>query len=77
MLGPVNIGDGAKIAAGAVVVRDVPAGAMAAGVPAKILNGDRTVPLGPGEEMNVRPQEGEELPSACRQITDKNVCSTR
>ena len=33
----VNIGDNAVIAAGAVVTRDVPAGCLAAGVPAKVI----------------------------------------
>lgn len=37
VLGDINIGDGAIIGANAVVVKDVPAGAIAIGVPAKIL----------------------------------------
>lgn len=37
VLGPVHVGNGAKIGAGAVVVRDVPPGATAVGVPAKNL----------------------------------------
>ena len=37
ILGPVKIGDGAKIGANAVVLSDVPAGAVAVGVPARIL----------------------------------------
>ncbi|MEA4911261.1 MAG: serine O-acetyltransferase [Oscillospiraceae bacterium] len=37
VLGPVNIGDGAKIAAGAVVLHDIPAYATAVGVPARVV----------------------------------------
>jgi serine O-acetyltransferase len=40
ILGPILVGDGAKIGSNAVVVRDVPAGATAVGVPARILVGD-------------------------------------
>jgi serine O-acetyltransferase len=36
VLGPVWIGDGARIGANAVVVKDVPAGALAVGVPAVV-----------------------------------------
>ena len=38
ILGPINIGDNAKIGSNAVVVKDVPAGATAAGIPARILD---------------------------------------
>jgi serine O-acetyltransferase len=37
VLGPVRVGDGAKIGAGAVVVTDIPAGATAVGVPARAI----------------------------------------
>lgn len=48
ILGPVTIGDGAVIGANAVVISDVPAGALAVGIPAHIVPGRaaarRTVP---------------------------------
>lgn len=37
VLGPVTIGDGARIAANSLVINDVPAGATAIGVPARIM----------------------------------------
>ena len=41
ILGPIHIGDGAKIGSNAVVVKDVPAGATAAGIPARILDEEK------------------------------------
>jgi serine O-acetyltransferase len=38
ILGPITIGDNAKVGSNAVVVKDVPAGATAAGIPARILD---------------------------------------
>lgn len=37
LLGAINVGEGAQIGANAVVLRDVPAGALAVGVPAHIV----------------------------------------
>ena len=42
ILGPITIGEGAKIGSNAVVVKDVPAGATAAGIPARILDEEKT-----------------------------------
>src|SRR5579859_1069641 len=41
VLGPINVGDGAKIGSNAVVVKDVPPGGTAIGVPARILLEDQ------------------------------------
>ncbi|MHB9099923.1 MAG: serine O-acetyltransferase [Sulfuricella sp.] len=38
ILGPIFIGDGAKVGSNAVVVKDVPAGATAVGIPARIID---------------------------------------
>ena len=40
VLGPIRVGDGAKIGSNAVVVRDVPPGATAVGIPARIVTVD-------------------------------------
>ncbi|MBU1852776.1 MAG: serine O-acetyltransferase [Candidatus Omnitrophica bacterium] len=37
ILGPVSVGDGAKIGSGSVVVKDVPSGATVVGVPGKVV----------------------------------------
>lgn len=41
VLGPITVGQGAKIGSNAVVVKDVPAGATAVGIPARILDEDK------------------------------------
>jgi serine O-acetyltransferase len=41
ILGPINIGDGARIGSNAVVVKDVPPGTTAIGIPARILEKDQ------------------------------------
>src|SRR5215470_6204143 len=41
LLGPIRVGDGAKIGSNAVVVRDVPPGATAVGIPARIIESGR------------------------------------
>ena len=43
ILGPLLIGDAAKVGSNAVVVRDVPAGATAVGIPARIVTGEEAV----------------------------------
>lgn len=43
ILGPITIGKDAKIGAGAVVLKDIPDGATAVGIPAKVvrINGEK------------------------------------
>jgi len=41
ILGPITIGAGAKIGSNAVVVKDVPAGATAVGIPARIIDNEQ------------------------------------
>jgi len=43
ILGPIFVGDGAKVGSNAVVVRDVPAGATAVGIPARVVSGDQAL----------------------------------
>ena len=50
ILGNITVGDRAKIAAGSVVLKDVPAGATVAGVPAKIVGQGRS--YSPAEFMD-------------------------
>lgn len=60
VLGPFNVGDNARIAAGAVVLREVPANATAVGVPARIvrLNGNRNENL---DQINVSDPVAQDL----------------
>src|SRR5687767_11445376 len=47
ILGSVTVGDGAAIGANAVVLRDVPAGALAVGIPARIIQSNQLKPTAP------------------------------
>ncbi len=42
MLGPINIGDGARIGSNSVVLKDVPAGATVVGIPAHVVDRKRS-----------------------------------
>lgn len=56
ILGPITVGAGAKIGSNAVVVRDVPAGATAIGIPARLVesadNGGRFAAYAVGRDVN-------------------------
>jgi serine O-acetyltransferase len=47
VLGPITLGDNAKVGSNAVVVKDVPAGATAVGIPARILDDGAERPQDP------------------------------
>lgn len=46
ILGPITVGDGARIGSNAVVVKEVPAGATAIGIPARIVEAETAAPNG-------------------------------
>ena len=50
VLGPITVGKGAQVGANAVVVRDVPAGAIVVGVPGQVR--ERSVPVDPAEALD-------------------------
>ncbi len=54
VLGPFKVGDNAKIAAGAVVLKEVPPDCTAVGIPAKIVKrGDRKVPQSDLDQVHI------------------------
>ncbi len=60
VLGPITLGDGARVGSNAVVVRDVPAGATAVGIPARIIE--------PGREQ-ARQEKAENLGFSAYAVT--------
>lgn len=52
VLGPLRIGDNAKIAAGAVVLEEIPANATAVGIPARVVRRDGVRVTGCNEELD-------------------------
>lgn len=67
VLGPVNIGAGAKIAAGAVVLNDIPEDSTAVGIPAKVVRreGKRVEDL---DQVNIPDPVSQELCMIRRQL---------
>jgi serine O-acetyltransferase len=50
ILGPINVGDGARIGSNSVVVRDVPAGATVIGIPGRIIGAQKDASRPPHRE---------------------------
>jgi len=65
VLGPIVLGEGAKVGSNAVVVKDVPAGATAVGIPARILDATK-------DAANVSEAAGEKGFSAYAVSADMN-----
>lgn len=70
ILGPFKVGDNARIAAGAVVLREVPPGSTAVGVPARIVrvNGCPVYYADDVDQISVRDPVREELERLTRQV---------
>ena len=70
VLGPFKVGDNARIAAGAVVLREVPPGSTAVGVPARIVrvNGCPVYCADNVDQIHVQDPVREELERLARQV---------
>lgn len=60
VLGPITLGERSKVGSNAVVVRDVPAGATAVGIPARIVE---------GEQAAVREEKAEKMGFSAYAVT--------
>ena len=61
VLGPINIGDNSKIAAGAVVLKDIPENSTAVGVPARVVRGKTAEPVQSLDQIHIPDPVSQEL----------------
>ncbi|WP_085832509.1 serine O-acetyltransferase [Clostridium merdae] len=75
ILGPFKVGDNARVAAGAVVLSEVPEGATAVGVPAKVarINGEKPYDLDQIHVSDPVQQEMADLQDACTAMSAQLV----
>ncbi len=71
VLGPITVGDDSRVAAGAVVLKDVPAGATVVGVPAKVVrqNGKK-VERAPLDQIHVSDPVMQEIEKLKKQVKE-------
>ena len=68
VLGPVKIGSGAKIAAGAVVLNDIPENSTAVGIPAKVVRRDG-MRVSDFDQVHIPDPVAQELSAICDRIS--------
>ncbi|MEK6593383.1 MAG: serine O-acetyltransferase [Pseudomonadota bacterium] len=73
ILGPIFIGDGAKIGSNAVVVKEVPAGATAIGIPARIVEGQDATVAGRFAAYAVAKDMNDPMVQAIHELIDHSV----
>ena len=71
VLGPITVGDDSRVAAGAVVLKDVPAGATVVGVPAKVVrqNGKK-IERAPLDQIHVSDPVTQEIEKLKKQVKE-------
>lgn len=73
VLGPITVGDDARVAAGAVVLKDVPADSTVVGVPAKVVKqAGKKVEKKPLDQIHISDPVQQELDRLEKQIKDLN-----
>jgi serine O-acetyltransferase len=78
ILGPITIGDGAKVGSNAVVVKDVPAGATAIGIPARVVETEDPATAGRfAAYAVVRDLNDDPLAKAIQELIDHSVETDR
>lgn len=73
ILGPIFVGDGAKIGSNAVVVKEVPAGATAIGIPARIVEQQDTAAAGRFAAYAVAKDMSDPMVKAMHELIDHSV----